>query len=101
MNMTLEQRRDEILQAAIVLTNSGEHYKSLTRLQIAEAIGMVPSHVHRVFDTMHGFRQAVVKYAIAIEDSNTIIQALCVHDPLVRHLDKDIKERAHQEFLAN
>ena len=100
MNMTLEERRDEILQAAIVLTNSGEHYRSLTRLQIAKAIDMVPSNVHRVFETMHGFRQAVVSYAIAIEDSNTIVQALCVHDPLVKHLDKGIKGRAVRKFLA-
>lgn len=100
MNISIEERRDKILQAAIVLTNSGEHYRSLTRLQVADAINMVPSNVHRVFDSMGGFRDAVVKYAIEIEDSNTIVQALCVHDPLVKHIPPGVKARALENFLS-
>ena len=98
--ITADERRLMILKAAIELTNSGHHYQSITRIQVAQKMGMVPSHVHRMFDSMQGFKNAVVEYAIEIEDMNTIVQALCVHDRMVKHIDKGLKSRVRRAFMS-
>jgi AcrR family transcriptional regulator len=91
-------RRESILDAALELASS-DHYRSITRDQIATRAGTATGNVNRLFGTIAELRRELVKHAIQHDNLKIIAQAITVNDPIVGTLDADIRRQAMDTFL--
>lgn len=98
--MKSDDRKVSILKAALALTRD-EHYRSLTRDQIAIAGKTSTGNVTRIFGEMHSFRRELVLYAIHTKHYRVMIQALCVNDKTAReNLTHDEKSEVLDNAMA-
>lgn len=88
-----EARREDILAAAFHLATK-RHYQLLTRNEIAEQAGISGPSVQYHFGTMARLRKAIVRAAICRECLAVLSQAILSHDPLVKGISPELRERA-------
>lgn len=80
--MSTEARRNQILAAALQLAES-DHYRAITRDQIANRAKTATGTINRVFGTMAKLRHAIVERAIEEESLTVIGQAIAENHGIV------------------
>jgi len=99
-HMSTEDRKTSILNAALDLLDDN-HYRAITRDELAEAADTSPGNVTRIFDDIFGFREQLVLYAIEQEHHVAIVQAVSVRDPLVKQIPKELQIKALHSVMAH
>jgi len=96
--MKTDERREQVLTAALKLA-VGDHYRAITREQIADQAQTATGNINRVFGTMVDLRSELVAHAIEQECLPVIAQAIAVNDRAVAGVPNALKRRALQGLL--
>lgn len=86
-------RKDAILTAAIKLAKK-THYLKVTRLQIAEAVGVSGPAIQYHFKTMKQLQRDMMRAAIHQECLQVIAQGIVANDRHVGKIAPELKQRA-------
>jgi AcrR family transcriptional regulator len=89
-----DDRRQQILAAAIVVAARPGGFGKLTRELVAAQVGCASALISRYFGTMPAFRRTIMRAAIAAENLSIIAQGLAAGDPHARKADSELKQRA-------
>lgn len=76
-------RKNEILEAATQLARE-DHYQRIQRAGVAQRAGCGAGTINLYFGDMEGLRDAVVRHAVEIEDTDIIAQAIVSKHPAVK-----------------
>ena len=92
--MKPDDRKDEILKAALVVSEI-HGYDKITRAQVAQqANGCAESLVSNYFGTMVEFRRKLMREAIATENLKIIAQGVIVKDVHALKAPLELRQRA-------
>jgi len=92
--MKPDDRKDEILKAALIVSEI-HGYNKITRAQVArQASGCAESLVSNYFGTMADFRRKLMREAIATENLKIIAQGLVAEDPHALKAHIELRQRA-------
>lgn len=89
-----DDRKYQILTAALELATTPGGYKRLTRKAIADRVGCAEGLVSRYFATMPQMRRTVMRSAVLTENLHIIAQGLADGDPHAAKAPADLKARA-------
>ena len=89
----IHQRRDQILTAAVSMTQT-HGYKGVTRDGIAQLAGISQGLVNRYFGTMAALMSEVMKVAVAQRILPVIVQGIAHDDPVALAAPADVKADA-------
>lgn len=98
--LTPEIRRDQILKAAITVSEA-MGYQAVRREDIAEEAQVSPGSVSRYFGTMSQMRKAIVVNAIATRNLKIIAQGLAALDTHALKAPKALKKAAYEFAMKN
>lgn len=88
-----DERREQILAAALKLAAGGTVYTHLSRKQIMDEAGQSETLLNLYFGTMPAFRKELMRYAVAKENLAVLGQGLMMGDPIARHAPKALRQR--------
>lgn len=97
---TPDDRKYQILKAALSLAEKPGGFSCITRESIANEVGCAEGLVSRYFGTMAAFKRAIVRSAILTENLSIIAQGLASGDPNAHKADKNLKARALQTLAG-
>lgn len=86
-------RKDEILAAAVKLAAKG-HYNSVTREQIAQAVGVTGPAVQYHFGSMPQLKRAIMRAAVAAGNLKVIAQGLVAGDKYAKAAPEELRTKA-------
>lgn len=89
-----EDRKQEILSAALRVAARPGGWCKLTRAQVAQEAACAEGLVSRYFGTMLAFRRTIMRAAIGAEALAIVAQGLATGDPTANKSDPDLKARA-------
>lgn len=91
--MSKDQRKTELLQAAVALaTRHG--YMNVTRHMIAERAGVTPALVPYYFGTMTELRRAIMSEAVRVRALRIVAQGLADAHPKAKRASDELKREA-------
>lgn len=89
-----DDRKYQILNAALVLAEKPGGFSKLTREFIAKEIGCADGLISKYFGTMTAFRRTIIRSAILTENLSIIAQGLAIGDAHAQKANKNLKARA-------
>jgi AcrR family transcriptional regulator len=95
-----DDRKYQILTAALAVAERPGGYSKLTRESIAKEVGCAEALISRYFGTMPAFKRTVIRSAILTENLAIIAQGLAAGDPHAQKADPALKARALQTLGA-
>jgi len=93
---TPNDRKYQILTAAMTVAERPGGFSKLTREAIAKEVGCAEALISRYFGTMPAFRRTIIRAAILSENLHIIAQGLAAGDPHALKADSELKTRALQ-----
>ena len=87
-------RKQEILNAALLVASGTGGYAKLTRLAVAKKADCAEALVSKYFGTMISFKRAIMRAAIANSELSIIAQGLAAGDKCAIKAPTDLKARA-------
>ena len=96
-----DERRAQILQAALVVATQPGGWSSLTRENVAEQAGCAESLISRYFGTMTAFKRQIMRSAISTENLSIIAQGLACYDLHANKAPKGLKARAFAKLAKD
>lgn len=95
-----DDRKLEILNAAIKVAGRPGGWSKLTRDAVAKEAGCAEGLPSKYFGTMVAFRRAIMRAAIVAEELGVIAQGLAAGDKCAQKADESLKRKA-LETLAS
>lgn len=89
-----DDRRHQILTAAIKVAGRPGGWAKLTRDAVAKEAGCAEGLPSKYFGTMISFRRAIMRAAIVAENLAVIAQGLAAGDKCAQNADESLKRRA-------
>ena len=89
-----DERKQQIITAAVELAILKGGYKNITRDDIAGLANCSMGLINHYFGTVEELREEVIKQAIALVIPEIIVEALLDKSPLVENLPDELKIRA-------
>lgn len=89
-----QDRKTEIIDAALRVAERPGAYSKLTRVGIATEAGCAEGLVSRYFGTMNAFKRVVMRAAIQRSNLSIIAQGLACGDNVAAKVHPDIKNQA-------
>jgi AcrR family transcriptional regulator len=89
-----DDRKLEILNAAIKVAGRPGGWSKLTRDAVAKEAGCAEGLPSKYFGTMVSFRRAIMRAAIVAEELGVIAQGLAAGDKCAQKADPELKARA-------
>ena len=94
------ERRKLVLDAALDLAESG-NYLTMTRNEVGEAAGISGSHIHHLFGSTGGLRNAVLAEAIERDRLAVVAQGIIAKDPIATTAAIGLRKRALNYLLTS
>lgn len=94
MRLKPQDRKAEILTAAIKVAGRPGGWSTLTRESVANEAGCAVGLVSRYFGTMACFKRAIMRAAVNDRDLSIIAQGLATRDVNAIKADADLKAQA-------
>lgn len=95
-----DDRKLEILNAAIKVAGRPGGWSKLTRDAVAKEAGCAEGLPSKYFGTMVAFRRAIMRAAIVRADLSVIAQGIAAGDKYAQKADADLKARALATLAA-
>ncbi len=92
--MPPNDRKYEILTAALAVAARPGGWSKLTRAAVAKEAGCAEGLPSKYFGTMVSFRRAIMRAAIVAENLAVIAQGLAAGDKCAQKADPELKARA-------
>jgi len=92
--MPPNDRKAQILSAAIAVAGRPGGWSKLTRTAVASEAKCADGLISKYFGTMTAFRRSVMRAAIVAEDLAVIAQGLATGDKCAQKADGDLKLKA-------
>lgn len=89
-----DDRKYQILKAALALAEKPGGYSRLTRESVANEVGCADGLISKYFGTMTCFKRNIIRSAILTENLSIIAQGLATGDIHARKASKGLKARA-------
>ena len=89
-----DDRRRQILFAALLVAQEPGGYSKLTREAVAQQVPCSEGLVSQYFGTMIAFKRTIVRAAIADQNLSIIAQALAIGDRNAQKATKGLKAKA-------
>lgn len=89
-----DDRKCQILNAALAVAERPGGYSKITRETIAKEVGCAEALISKYFGTMVAFRRTIVRNAILTENLSIVAQGLAAGDPHAQKASKNLKARA-------
>lgn len=100
MRLHPDNRKDQILAAALKVAGRPGGWGKLTRQSVAHEAQCAESLVSKYFGTMHSFRRAIMRAAIKRADLFVIAQGIASGDKCARKVDAELQARALASLVA-
>ena len=95
-----DDRKQQILDAAIKVAGRPGGWGKLTRDAVAREVQCAEGLVSKYFGTMVSFRRSIMRAAIVAENLHIIAQGLAAGDASAKKADPDLKTRALQTLAG-
>ena len=95
-----DDRKLEILNAAIKVAGRPGGWGKLTRDAVAKEAGCADGLVSKYFGTMISFRRSIMRAAIVAENLAVIAQGLAAGDKCAQKADESLKRKALETLAA-
>lgn len=89
-----DNRKADILAAAITIAEKRDGWRSLTRNRVASVAECSEALVSRYFGTMQDLRAAIMKHAIKTKNLRIVAQGLAADDPQAKRAKPELKSEA-------
>lgn len=89
-----DDRKQQILNAAIKVAGRPGGWARLTRDAVAKEAGCAEGLPSKYFGTMVSFRRAIMRAAIVAEELGVIAQGLATGDKCAQKADESLKRKA-------
>ena len=89
-----DDRKQQILTAAIAVASRPGGWSKLTRDAVAKEAGCAEGLPSKYFGTMVAFRRAIMRAAIVAEELGVIAQGLAAGDKCAQKADESLKRKA-------
>lgn len=89
-----DDRKYQILGAAIVIAEKPGGFSKLTREAIAKEVGCADGLISKYFGTMTAFKRQIMRVAILKENLSIVAQGLAIGDIHAQKAGKGLKARA-------
>lgn len=89
-----DDRKQQILTAAIAVASRPGGWSKLTRDAVAKEAGCAEGLPSKYFGTMVAFRRAIMRAAIVAEELGVIAQGLAAGDNCAQKADESLKRKA-------
>ena len=90
---TKDERRQQILTCALMLAEHLNDYEKVTRLMVAESLGISEAAISKYFSPMSKLHRAIVGEAIKLENIPVLAQALARKHPRTASLPIEVKQQ--------
>lgn len=94
-----DDRRYQILTAAIAIAERPGGYSKLTRKVIADEIGCAEALISLYFGTMPAFRRTIMRSAVITENLSILVQGIAIGDQHALKAPPELKARALQSLV--
>lgn len=94
MRLKPDDRKLQILKAALVVTSEPGGWAGLTRKAVADQAGCAEALVSKYFGTMTDFRRTIMRAAIHHKILAIVAQGLAAGDTHAKKADNDLKTKA-------
>lgn len=94
MRLKPNDRKSEILAAAIKVASQPGGWSTLTRGAVASEAGCAEGLVSRYFGTMICFKRAIMRAAVTAENLAIVAQGLATGDANAQKADSELKTKA-------
>ena len=95
-----DDRKYQILTAALAVAARPGGYAKITREAIAKEVGCAEALVSKYFGTMPQMRRTIMRAAIVAENLAVVAQGLAAGDASAKKADPDLKARALQTLAG-
>lgn len=95
-----DDRKQQILNAAIIVAAQPNGWAKLTREAVAREAGCADSLLSKYFGTMINFRRSIMREAIRLNDLSVIAQGLAAGDKCAQKVHPDLKFRALNSLVV-
>lgn len=95
-----QERKDQILQAALRVAERPGGWNTLTRLAVAQEAGVSEALPSVYFGTMKNFRRAIMREAIRAGNYKVLAQGVVNHDPVAMKAPADARQAALATLIA-
>ena len=89
-----DDRKEQILKAALALSEKSGGFSRLTRELIAKECKCADGLISKYFGTMTAFRRTIMRSAIQAENLSIVAQGLACGDIHAKKASKNLKARA-------
>lgn len=89
-----DDRKYQILTAALTVAERPGGFSKLTRESVAKEVGCAEALISRYFGTMPGFKRTVMRSAILTENLSIVAQGLAAGDSHAQKADEALKLKA-------
>lgn len=96
-----DDRKAEILNAALKLAERPGGWSKLTRDLVAQTAGCADGLVSKYFGTMITFRRTIMRAAIKDNNLSILAQGLASNDPTARKIPPELKVKALHELAGS
>jgi AcrR family transcriptional regulator len=94
MRLRPDNRKEQILDAAVKVASRPGGWSKLTREAVAREAKCADALVSKYFGTMSTFRRTIMRAAIVQADLSVIAQGIAAGDKYAQKVDADLKSRA-------
>lgn len=95
-----DERKKEILNAALRVAERPGGWKNLTRLAVANEAGCSEALPSVYFGTMNMFRRAIMREAIRVGNHKVIAQGVVNNDPVAMRAPAELRQAALKTIIA-
>ncbi len=89
-----DDRKLQILKAALIVANRPGGWSTLTRQSVAAEAGCADGLVSKYFGTMLCFKRSIMRAAVHHKQLNIIAQGLATGDEQAQKADPELKSKA-------
>lgn len=95
-----DERKSQILNAALRVAERPGGWTNLTRLAVAKEAGCSEALPSVYFGTMKQFRRAIMREAIRVGNHKVIAQGVVSHDTVAMKAPADVRQAALATLIA-
>lgn len=95
-----DERKEQILKAALKVAEKPGGWANLTRLAVAKAAGCSESLPSAHFGTMRNFKRAIMREAIRTNNHKVIAQGVIAGDPVALKAPAEVRQAALSTLIT-